>query len=168
MPFLWKDGRSRAMNRFISVNHRVCTGCQECEVVCSLYHFGECNPQRSAVRVTRTEHDGLADAFPVVCQQCDDAPCIGACPSEAISQEERKGFVRIDRERCTACGACVDACPIDAIFMDDESNTAMKCDLCGGSPQCVALCHSHCLTTAEGGDMGQEDRIDNLRGLIQS
>ncbi len=47
------------MPQFISVDHLVCTGCRECEVVCSLYHFGECNPERSAIRVVRSEKDGL-------------------------------------------------------------------------------------------------------------
>jgi pyruvate formate lyase activating enzyme len=35
--------------------------------------------------------------------------CIDVCPLERISLSEERGW-ETDRERCTACGACVDAC----------------------------------------------------------
>jgi Pyruvate/2-oxoacid:ferredoxin oxidoreductase delta subunit len=37
--------------------------------------------------------------------------CLESCPEEAISLELGCG-VRIDRERCTGCGSCVDICPV--------------------------------------------------------
>jgi Pyruvate/2-oxoacid:ferredoxin oxidoreductase delta subunit len=37
--------------------------------------------------------------------------CLESCPEEAITLEPGSG-VRIDRERCTGCGRCVDICPV--------------------------------------------------------
>jgi pyruvate formate lyase activating enzyme len=39
--------------------------------------------------------------------------CLSACPEDAL--ELTPDGMRIDRERCTACGACADACPAGAL-----------------------------------------------------
>lgn len=136
------------MAQYVSVNHLVCTGCRECEVVCSLYHFAECNPERAAIRIMRRERDGLVEPLPLVCQQCEQAPCIDACPTEALFRKGEGGVVTVDEEKCSGCKDCAEACPAGCIFMDRKRNVAICCDLCGGQPQCVDLCHSHCLTLA--------------------
>lgn len=42
-----------------------------------------------------------------------DRGCLNACKQDALSLEE--GGMRIDRERCTVCGECADACPARAL-----------------------------------------------------
>jgi len=82
---------------------------------------------------------------PTLCQHCEDAPCIPACPTAAIGQND-SGIVTIDGEACVGSGACVSACPYGAIYIDEETQTANKCDLCqdrvgeGELPACVATC----------------------------
>ena len=154
------------MPQFIAVNPSVCTGCRECEVVCSLYHFGECNPEKAAIRVIRKEKGGLAVCMPLVCQQCEKAPCIEACPPEALSREGAESTLTVDEAKCSGCGDCVEACPAGCIFMDDERNIVISCDLCGGDPQCVTLCHSHCLTLAHGGT-GEGGGVERLRSALE-
>jgi len=40
------DARDKQdMTPLIVVNHESCTGCKTCELVCSLSHYGECNPE---------------------------------------------------------------------------------------------------------------------------
>lgn len=57
---------------------------------------------------------------------CNDASCILECPVDCIrpTPEERMfGMVEmlyIDPETCIDCGACKDACPVDAVFSEDE------------------------------------------------
>ena len=41
--------------------------------------------------------------------------CIRVCPEEALEMTEHG--IRIDRDRCTACGLCVEACPSRAFEM---------------------------------------------------
>lgn len=154
------------MPQFIAVNHSVCTGCRECEVVCSLYHFGECNPERSAVRVIRKEEHGLPTTLPLVCQQCDDPPCLEACPVGALSRDEGTALLSVDPEVCTGCGDCFEACPAGCIFMDVRREVAILCDLCGGQPQCVDFCHSNCLTLADSDAPDVRDRLTELAGVL--
>jgi anaerobic carbon-monoxide dehydrogenase iron sulfur subunit len=130
---------------FVAVNPEVCTGCRECEMVCSLVHFGECNPERSAIRVARNEAYGLAAPVPLVCQQCERPACVRACPAEALTRTEG-GLVAVDRDACTGCGECAPACPAGCISLDVKGGAALICDLCGGEPQCIPMCHSQCLS----------------------
>ena len=47
--------------------------------------------------------------------------------------------VQIDGEKCTGCGLCVDACPVEAISLENDKVKvdAEKCVDCG---QCVEEC----------------------------
>jgi carbon-monoxide dehydrogenase iron sulfur subunit len=49
-------------------------------------------------------------------------------------------WVILDEEACDGCGACVDACPYQAVQVDEERGMALKCDLCNGDPQCISVC----------------------------
>jgi carbon-monoxide dehydrogenase iron sulfur subunit len=154
------------MAQYISVNHSVCTGCRECEVVCSLYHFGECNPERAAIRIIRREREGLVEPLPLVCQQCEEALCIDACPTGALFRKGKGGSVTVDEEKCTGCRECIDACPAGCIFIDRKRDVAICCDLCGGQPQCVELCHSNCLTIADA-DADEGERVQILAKVLK-
>ena len=136
------------MSRFIAVEHRHCTGCKTCELICSLYHFGECNPVKSAIHVIRRERNGLVFCLPLVCQQCEPAPCIDACPTQAISRDEA-GTLHFNKDECNNCEFCIEACPVGAISFTADQTGIINCDLCGGDPQCVPACHGHCLTVVE-------------------
>jgi Fe-S-cluster-containing dehydrogenase component len=48
--------------------------------------------------------------LPVQCMQCDDPPCVRACPVEA-TWKERDGIVVVDYDWCIGCRYCQAACP---------------------------------------------------------
>ncbi len=154
------------MAQYISVNHSVCTGCRECEVACSLYHFGECNPERAAIRIIRREREGLVEPLPLVCQQCEEALCIDACTTGALFRNESSGLISVDEEKCTGCRECIDACPAGCIFIDRKRDVAICCDLCGGEPKCVELCHSNCLVLADT-DEDKGERVHILARVLE-
>ncbi|OGP50836.1 MAG: hypothetical protein A2Y79_14125 [Deltaproteobacteria bacterium RBG_13_43_22] len=156
------------MSAFISVNHSVCTGCRTCEVVCSLHHFGECNPEKSAIRVVRREKGGLVFSLPLVCQQCEQAFCLEACPTEAIRRENQGFPLLFDREKCTECGMCTEACPAGCLSLDQQTHRLIACDLCGGRPQCIPLCHSNCLTLENGDETDDPKRVERLAGILEA
>jgi len=128
------------MTRRLFVNAKVCTGCRYCEVVCSIRHEGKINPRKSRIKV-KSDLLGGRDT-PKVCHQCDNPPCVSACPVSAIIYDSVLNTPIINSEKCDGCKTCIDACPFKEIFFDDEQNVAIKCDLCGGDPQCVKFCRA--------------------------
>jgi tetrathionate reductase subunit B len=81
----------------------------------------------------------------MVCRMCRKAPCVKACPTEALYQEELDGIVLVDESLCSGCGACEKVCPFEAIWINDALGIALKCDLCGGAPICVEHCPTQAL-----------------------
>lgn len=124
---------------------RACQGCRACEAVCALKHYGRVNPRATGIKIK--EGKTLGSFSQTVCQQCLDMPCAEVCPVEAIQKDGFTGAVVI-QETCTGCGACVAACPIQAIRMAelDDRTLAVKCDLCGGIPECVSICPRQALS----------------------
>jgi carbon-monoxide dehydrogenase iron sulfur subunit len=155
------------MYPFIAIDHRPCTGCKTCELVCSLYHFGVCDPGRSAIRVIRREKKGLVFCLPLVCQHCEKAACIEACPTGALARRDNSGFLVIDEGNCTSCGICVEACPAGCLSLDAERKRAIGCDLCGGEPQCVPFCHARCLREAESAGADGKQGVAGLAEILK-
>ncbi len=119
---------------YIYCDPQKCTGCRVCELVCVGFHDRISNPKAARIRVVRSE-----PAFDVAltCRQCANAPCMAACPTGAIFTL-KGGLVEVKSAHCIGCGACVEACPFGAIVL--FNGKAIKCDLCGGDPQCVKQC----------------------------
>lgn len=57
----------------------------------------------------------------VICEPCidvKDKACVDVCPVDCIHEGEDQLF--IDPEECIDCQQCVPACPVEAIFAEDE------------------------------------------------
>jgi len=127
------------MTNGLKADKSKCTGCQLCGLVCSVKHVGKFNPSQTRIEAM--------DKFPEpgeyslnYCIQCDEHPCVDACPAEAIKFDDGLGIYIVDKDLCTACGSCVEVCPHSGIWLDPTGSIAMKCDLCGGTPECVVVC----------------------------
>jgi Fe-S-cluster-containing hydrogenase component 2 len=126
----------------------VCSGCRACEVACVAHHDGRFGTATARIRVVKIEHLGV-DA-PHVCRLCGGAPCVAACPSGALYQDETTGAVLLHAGECTGCSACVDACPFEMVTWHPETGLPLICDLCGGDPACVKRCATGAIAYAEG------------------
>jgi Fe-S-cluster-containing hydrogenase component 2 len=129
----------------VNLNPRMCQGCRACEALCSTFHFALNNPLATGIHIYELEE--LGRFRQVVCVQCVDMPCALACPTGAIVHNSYSGAVEIT-DSCNLCGQCVDACPINAIWLApvESIKKAVKCDLCGGLPQCISVCPRQALS----------------------
>jgi len=134
------------------VNTDKCTGCQRCELNCTLVNDGQVSSYMSRIKVTRNlfssrNGSGLYTEdrwtyFPDTCRQCADPACANVCPMKAIYADEN-GVKLIDEEKCVGCGACVQACPWHMPTVDPITRKSKKCIQCGA---CVAGCPSGALS----------------------
>jgi len=122
---------------WIARDYVKCSGCRRCEIVCSLSHEGKIWPEASRVRVFMLV-PGIE--VPHLCTQCHDYLCVDSCPVDALSVSKETEAVLVDKEKCTACGKCIEACPGKVPFIHPSENYAVICDLCGGEPKCVKAC----------------------------
>lgn len=151
------------MNQFINANPDACIGCKTCEVACVLSHGEEINSLETAHFNARLKVVVAPNVtIPVMCRQCDDAPCAAACPNGAI--ELKNDQVVVIQEKCIGCKTCVLACPFGAMQVKVRTiprivngqrvgvrykAEALKCDLCNSNPTgpaCVRACPTNALT----------------------
>lgn len=134
----------------IMIESDLCYGCYTCQVACKQEHeLGEGLSYINVVEIEHTEGDNKVrkEFAPMKCKHCGDAPCIEACPVDAITKRS-DGIVLIDNDICIECKNCIDACPFGAIQFSEE--IIQKCDNCidridqGLEPACV----HHCPTDA--------------------
>jgi Fe-S-cluster-containing hydrogenase component 2 len=55
------------------------------------------------------------------------------------------GRVGWDEAKCIGCRMCTLACPFGAVVYETAKRRIVKCDLCGGNPECVAFCPTQAL-----------------------
>ena len=130
------------------VDHKLsgCSGCRICEKTCALQHE-KWNPAYSRIKVYQI-YPGPIDV-PIVCQYCEDKPCVNACPTGALTYETATFTMNVNEELCTGCKACNQACTEKGrggcITFHPKKGTAQICDFCGGDPQCAKFCPSDVL-----------------------
>ena len=105
-------------------------------------------------------------AFQVTrCNQCDDAPCVTACPTAAMYRRDRR-HRRLRQASCIGCKACIAACPYDAIFINPEDHSAEKCNFCahrldvGLEPACVVVCPTEAILVGDLNDPTSQGGAD--------
>jgi molybdopterin-containing oxidoreductase family iron-sulfur binding subunit len=106
--------------------------------------------------------------MPVMCQMCQDPPCLRVCPVSATFKTDQ-GVVLVDQDQCIGSRACMAACPYEARYFNwsepkpahrmpapspntpefpgNQVGTVGKCVLCADRipyssqlPSCVEAC----------------------------
>ena len=146
-----------------------CIGCDACTLACKQENGTPVDVFFARVlNVEVGKYPNVKRLYiPVLCNHCDDAPCLKSCPNKAIIRRH-DGIVLVDQDRCRGTGACVSACPYGNIILnrseDDwyldsseryekdfvklrlKPNVARKCTYCahrvdqGLKPACVVAC----------------------------
>lgn len=56
-------------------------------------------------------------AFSFTCRRCEDAPCIGVCPVDAL-EKDKDGVIDRHTNICVSCKSCVTICPFGTMMTD--------------------------------------------------
>lgn len=122
----------------------------------------------------------------LMCNHCDNPPCVGVCPTRATWKRESDGLVMMDWHRCIGCRYCMAACPygsrsfnwrdprpfiqeIAGGFPTRMRGVVEKCNFCeerlasGEIPACVQACPAGALVFGDLRDAGSQ-----VRRLLQS
>jgi molybdopterin-containing oxidoreductase family iron-sulfur binding subunit len=121
----------------------------------------------------------------LMCNHCDDPPCIDVCPVDATWRTDN-GVVTIDFHRCIGCRYCMAACPygsrsfnwqdprpaiatVNPDFPMRTKGVVEKCNFCEErlaknlAPLCIEACEEKALVF---GDLEQPD--SEIRKLLRS
>lgn len=158
-----------------------CSGCFNCQLACKDEHCENdwrpyAAPQPKTGQFWCKVHENVRGTIPKVkihyitglCNHCENAPCISACPVDAIYRREDK-LVLIDPQKCTGCGKCMDACWYDdVIYMNKELGIAQKCTGCAHLldhgdkvPRCVDACPTDALQWVEEDEVGDAKPLND-------
>ncbi len=137
-------------------------GCNDCVTACSKENglSGGLAPTDSQwIRKIELKDisSGRELALPMMCQHCENPPCVDVCPTTA-SFKRADGIVLVDKHRCIGCRYCMMACPYKARSFVHEplhdqnpdvprgKGTVESCTLCvhrvdqGKQPACAEAC----------------------------
>ena len=143
--------------------NRCTTGCRACVSACEDEHAlaktgrARLDPQWIRKVELVDESNDRSLSIPLMCQHCEDPPCVDVCPTGA-SFKRADGMVLVDKHTCIGCRYCMMACPFNARSFVHEEVTGQKsysprgkgtvesCTLCvhrvdqDRTPACVESC----------------------------
>ena len=131
------------------IDLRKCVGCFGCQSSCKMENKVPYGVNRARVGMydIGTYPDVKRLFLPMLCNHCDNPPCVKACPVPGATFKRADGIVVVDEETCIGCAYCVAACPYDARFINPATGKADKCTYCVHrierglpEPACVRNC----------------------------
>jgi Fe-S-cluster-containing dehydrogenase component len=154
------------------VDVSICNGCYNCQIACKDEHcsndwmpYAAPQPETGQFWLKLNEHiHGTVPKVkmhyvPVMCQHCDEAPCMAAAP-EAIYRRA-DGMVVIDPEKAKGMKDIPASCPWGVIYYNEELDLPQKCTGCAHlldrgwkEPRCVDACPTAALK------FGEESELD--------
>jgi Fe-S-cluster-containing dehydrogenase component len=138
------------------IDHRKCIGCHACTVACKSENLVPVGSFRTWVKYTEIgTFPSVRRHFAVLrCNHCSRAPCVTLCPVNAL-EKRVDGIVDLDRDVCIGCKGCIQACPYDAIYLNEDTGSAEKCHYCAHrieqnlEPACVTVCPERAIVAGD-------------------
>lgn len=179
------------MGKVMVIDVGKCIGCMCCVVACKdefvandWTPYSKPQPEYGHfwIKVDAMERGSIPKVkvtyIPRLCMHCDNPPCIKACPVRAIVKRG-DGIVLIDPTKCDGCKQlssklCIDACPYNAIYFNNELNIAQKCTMCAHllddpswkyGPRCYDACPIEAIVYGDESDQKIKELISKAEVL---
>lgn len=109
-----------------------CIGCRLCVSACvAANHVPSYGWRTHVLEKESPSAIGQKREFiPILCNQCNNPPCVRACPVQATYKDKTNGIVMMNNKKCIGCKICIAACPYDARYYNEEKSAIDKCDFC--------------------------------------
>lgn len=104
-----------------------CTACSSCVIACQMENnVPHSTPESFAAkktmfrtRVVPLKSEGKfpnprVNIYPVLCNHCENPPCVAVCPVEGATYKRNDGVVLVNYDKCIGCRYCIAACPYGA------------------------------------------------------
>jgi len=109
-----------------------CIDCERCLEACAMTN----DVPEYGYRTTILEKEVLdaigqkKEFIPVLCNHCNNPPCVRACPTKATYKDKKTGIVMMEYGKCIGCKTCVVACPYNARYFNEKKHAIDKCNFC--------------------------------------
>ena len=106
-----------------------CVGCAGCDIACKSENNLDHDVHWSfhVQETTGTFPDVKWKYIPKLCNHCENASCVKACPTQAMHKSE-DGLTLHDPDACIGCRSCELACPYDVISFNKHKQHQWRAD----------------------------------------
>jgi Fe-S-cluster-containing dehydrogenase component len=162
------------MRRGIAIDSRMCMACYCCYTACKDEHCGYDTALSKRQPIMGQHWMDIREwergdssrrvktaTVQTPCSHCQNPPCMGAATVDGAVYKRPDGIVIIDPVKAKGQRQIVDACPIGAIYWNEEYELPQKCTMCAELlddpdymsylparlkvPRCVEACPNHAL-----------------------
>ncbi len=160
----------------IAINSARCMACYACFTACKDEHCGwdtdlsRAQPELGQYWINIIEWERgdntrrvKTATVPTPCSHCDNPACMAVARNGAVYKRP-DGIVIIDPEKAVGQKQIFEACPVGAVYWNEEFQLPQKCTMCaellddphypGFEPRCVEACPNQCLVF---GDLADPD-----------
>ena len=136
------------------MRQNLCVNCELCMEACVQTNHVPSYGWRTIIlervrNISPTEKETIF--MPVLCNQCNQPPCVRVCPTVATYKDKTTGIVVMDSKKCIGCKTCMAACPYNARYFNEEVRAVDKCNFCLDTrlskgkkdTACVEACPAH-------------------------
>jgi len=117
------------------IDQQKCVGCGGCILACKAENNtpGEINWCDKITETRGTFPNVSYEYISTMCNHCDDAPCVNACPTRAMYKTP-EGLTLHDPDKCIGSGTCANLCPTHVIQVINQGSlrTVRKAEIVFG------------------------------------